>query len=197
MKILAFSIVCFASVILADDFKTIDGKEYKNATVTRVEPDGIVLMTSAGISKVYFTEVPKDVQERFHYDPARAGAYAAQQAAAYTRQQTAAQAAEEANKRLKAAAADHQQAQAAAQQTQQGTMSALTARLQELQQQEDNLLVQIGRAEQAQRDARHIRKRNPYYSDPLELQLPLLQSHLNDVRRDKNGTKKQLERAQR
>ncbi len=36
-------IVCFASIAVADDFKTINGKEYKNATVTRVEPDGIVL----------------------------------------------------------------------------------------------------------------------------------------------------------
>src|ERR1041385_2113849 len=36
-------IVCFVSLALADDFKTIKGKEYKNATVSRVEPDGIVL----------------------------------------------------------------------------------------------------------------------------------------------------------
>jgi hypothetical protein len=52
-------IVCFASIALADDFKTINGKEYKNATVTRVEPDGILLKTKSGISKVYFTELPK------------------------------------------------------------------------------------------------------------------------------------------
>jgi hypothetical protein len=58
-------IVCFASVALADDFKTTAGKEYKNVTVSRVEPDGIVLMTKSGISKVYFTELPKEVQERF------------------------------------------------------------------------------------------------------------------------------------
>jgi hypothetical protein len=59
-----------ASNALADDFKTINGKEYKNATVSRVEPDGIVLKTKSGISKVYFTELPKDVQERFHYGSA-------------------------------------------------------------------------------------------------------------------------------
>src|SRR6266487_933675 len=47
------------------NFKTVDGKEYKNATVTRVEPDGILLSTKAGISKVYFGELPKEVQERF------------------------------------------------------------------------------------------------------------------------------------
>ena len=80
MKILAFLILCFTSVALADDFKTIKGKEYKDATVSRVEPDGIVLRTKSGISKVYFVELPKDVQERFHYNAAVASEYSAQQA---------------------------------------------------------------------------------------------------------------------
>ena len=56
-----------ASLGLADDFKTIDGKEYKKVTVSRVEADGIVIKTKTGISKIYFVELPKDVQERFHY----------------------------------------------------------------------------------------------------------------------------------
>src|SRR5438874_5148984 len=81
MKILVFLIVCFASVALADDFKAIDGKEYKNVTVSRVEPDGIVLISKSGISKVYFTELPKEVQERFHYNAANAAAYSTEQAA--------------------------------------------------------------------------------------------------------------------
>jgi hypothetical protein len=59
-----------ASMALADDFKTINGKEYKDATITRVEGDGIVIRTKTGISKVYFTELSKDVQERFHYGQA-------------------------------------------------------------------------------------------------------------------------------
>jgi hypothetical protein len=63
-------IVCFASIVLADDFKTINGKEYKNVTVSRVEADGIVIRTKTGISKIYFVELPKDVQERFHYGSA-------------------------------------------------------------------------------------------------------------------------------
>ena len=79
MKILTFVILCFVSVALADDFKAIDGKEYKNVTVSRVEPDCIVLISSSGISRVYFTELPKEVQERFHYNPAIASAYSAQQ----------------------------------------------------------------------------------------------------------------------
>ena len=59
----------FLSLALAEDFKTVSGKMYKDATISRVEPDGIVLRTKTGISKVYFVELPKDVQERFHYPP--------------------------------------------------------------------------------------------------------------------------------
>ena len=54
------------SIALAEDFKTTNGKEYKDATITRVEGDGIVIRTKTGISKIYFTELSKDVQERFH-----------------------------------------------------------------------------------------------------------------------------------
>jgi hypothetical protein len=68
---LVILIGCFASVALADDFKTITGKEYKNATVSRVEPDGIVIKTKSGISKIYFVELPKEVQARYGHDPAK------------------------------------------------------------------------------------------------------------------------------
>jgi len=34
-------------------------------------------VTKSGISKVYFTELPKEVQERFHYDPEKAAQYRA------------------------------------------------------------------------------------------------------------------------
>ena len=70
-----------ASIALADGFKTTDGQEYKNVTVTRVEPDGIVIMSKSGISKVYFTELPKEVQDRFNYDAAKATAFSAEQTA--------------------------------------------------------------------------------------------------------------------
>jgi hypothetical protein len=79
MKALTLFIVCVASVSLAEDFKTIDGQEYKDVSVSRVEPDGLVLITSTGISKIYFAELPKDVQERFHYDPAKAATFVSEQ----------------------------------------------------------------------------------------------------------------------
>ena len=59
--------VLFASLAFSEDFRTTNGKVYKDATVSRIEADGIELKTKTGISKVYFTELPPDVQERFHW----------------------------------------------------------------------------------------------------------------------------------
>lgn len=61
----------------SDDFKTQDGKEYKNVTISRQEPDGIVVITDSGISKLYFSELPKAVQERFGFDPQKAAQFSA------------------------------------------------------------------------------------------------------------------------
>jgi len=66
-------LILSVSVVLADDFKTVDGKEYENAQVSDVQFDGIVIETNAGVLKIllkiYFSELPREVQERFHYDP--------------------------------------------------------------------------------------------------------------------------------
>ena len=63
MKIVVSLILSFTTVATADDFKLVSGKEYKNVTVSRVEADGIVIKTKTGLSKIYFAELPKDVQE--------------------------------------------------------------------------------------------------------------------------------------
>jgi len=60
----------FVAPALAEDFKTVHGKIYKDATISHVEADGIVLRTKTGISKVYFVELPKDIQERFRHGSA-------------------------------------------------------------------------------------------------------------------------------
>jgi hypothetical protein len=81
MKAPPFLIVlaCFASLALADDFKTIDGKEYKNVTVSRQEPRGVTVTKPGMIVILYFDELPKEVQERFHYDPGECEKYRAEQ----------------------------------------------------------------------------------------------------------------------
>ncbi len=66
---LAIVAVLSASLALAEDFKTINGKVYKDATIIRVEADGIILRTKTGISKIYFIELSKDVQGRFRPSP--------------------------------------------------------------------------------------------------------------------------------
>src|SRR6266550_256745 len=80
MKTLAlFLILCFGSLAFADDFKTVSGKEYKNVTVSRVEPDGIVIKFSGGIVKIPFTELSPAIQKKYGYDSQAAGAYSAEQ----------------------------------------------------------------------------------------------------------------------
>ena len=74
-------LILFASVVFADDFKTVNGKEYKNAMVTGVEADGIKIKFPGGIAKVYCWELPPAIQKQYGCDPAKAAAASAQQAA--------------------------------------------------------------------------------------------------------------------
>jgi hypothetical protein len=188
-----------ASITLADDFKTNGGKEYESATVTRVEADGIVVRTKGGISKLYFTELPKEVQERFHYDPEKAAAArtaAAQQAAEINKQ------AEELN-RQRNEVSKQRLSQWAKQQAKQRNIQALGNRLAELQQQEENLLAEIGRIQKASADAQakwmsqSQWNQNQPYTDPAEANLPLLRGRLENVRDEKERVRRELERAQR
>ena len=64
--LIAIIVTLSAALALADDFKPINGKEYKNATISRVESNGIVVKFSGGIVKIPFAELPKDVQERYN-----------------------------------------------------------------------------------------------------------------------------------
>jgi chromosome segregation ATPase len=191
-KVLTFLILSFTSAVFSEDFKTVNGKEYKDASITRVDPDGIVVKTKSGIAKVYFAELPKDVQERFHYDQQKASAYSAEQAANYTAYQKQQ---EEAQREQKDAAAK-QRTILAEQEAAKNRTQALQARYGELQKQEDDLLLQIGEAKQPG-PAYRVGKKLQHQPNPQKSQLPLLQSHLSDVRREKNEVRKQLEKAQR
>jgi len=191
-KVLTFSILSFTSAVLSEDFKTLNGKEYKDATVSRVEPDGIVLISKSGVSKVYFTDLPKDVQVRFGYDPQKATAYSGEQAAnyaAYQKQQ------EEAQRQREDVAAKNN-AILVEQQAIKNRIQALQDRYAALQGEEDALLQRIGEAKQPG-PAYWVGKKLRHHPNPQASQLPLLQSHLNEVRREKNQISKQLEKAQR
>jgi hypothetical protein len=194
-RLVTFLILEFVSVAFSDDFKTLAGKEYKNATVSRVEPDGIVLTSKTGISKVYFTELPKDVQERFGYDPQKAGDYSTQQSAGFEQ----ARKQQEETSRQKAEASQKANQYRADQANRQNAIQMLQARYEELRRQEDNLLLRIGEAKQpgptywgGKNNKTQLHGPNPQAS-----QLPLLQSRLKDVRHEKDQVRKQLEKPQR
>ena len=191
-KVVTFLILCFTSAAFAEDFKTVNGKEYKDATVTRVDPDGVVVKTKSGVTKVYFIELPKEVQERFHYDSEKAASYSAEQAANYTGYQKQ----QEETRRPVVDADAKNNAAVAAQQAATNRTQALQTRYSELQKQEDVLLRQIGEAKQPgpeYRQGKSVR----HQPNPQKSQIPLLQSHLSDVRREKAEVRKQLDKAQR
>ncbi|SRR6266566_606487 len=188
-----------ASPALADDFKTNSGKEYKNATVAQVEADGIVVKTKAGISKLYFTELPEDVQKRYHYDTEKA---AAAQAAAVQQTQEINRQAGELDKQQK-----ERQQQQGAQAARQQNVQALVNAYQGLVQQEEDLLAEIGRIKNAQENARRKwytgswgqgePQSRQYQTDSAEANLPLLEGRLQNVRDEKQRVREELERAQR
>jgi hypothetical protein len=190
-KLVTALILSFASLGFSEDFKTVNGKEYKDANITRVEPDGIVVKTKSGVTKVYFTELPKDVQERFHYDSEKAASYSAEQTtnyAAYQKQQ------DETRRQQTDADAKNKEI-LAKQQAATDRTQALQARYNQLQKQEEDLLHQIGEAKQPgpeYRQGNSVR----HHPNPQKSQLPLLQSHLSDVRHEKAEVRKQLEKVQ-
>ena len=179
-KLFTILLLSFAAAALSEDFKTVNGKEYKDATVTRVEPDGIVVKTNSGITKVYFTELPKDVQEHFHYDSEKAASYSAEQAANYNAYQKQ----QEETRRQQQDGDAKNNAALVEQQTATNRTQALQTRYSELQKQEDVLLREIGEAKQPgpeYRQGKSVR----HQPNPQKSQLPLLESHLKDVRREK------------
>jgi hypothetical protein len=73
------AVLAVLQLVCAEDLKTTNGKEYKNVSVSRVEPDGIVIKFSGGIVKLQFTELPPDVQKKYGYDSAAAATPAVQE----------------------------------------------------------------------------------------------------------------------
>lgn len=82
MKTAFACVIIFSACVrvFAEDFTTTDGKKLEGVTVTRIEPDGIVVMTDSGIEKIVFTKLPEDVQKKYGFDPAKAAQFQQQRA---------------------------------------------------------------------------------------------------------------------
>jgi hypothetical protein len=98
-KILVIVIFITLSSVMAEDITTLKGETFKKATVTRVEPDGITVTHAAGVAKIPFSDLPKEWQEKYGYDPQKAAESDAAVKAAAAAHATAAAASGEAFRR--------------------------------------------------------------------------------------------------
>ena len=80
IRILSFLFIVAVHAFAADNERTIvtlDGTKYENATVSRVEPDGIRISHSDGATKILFESLSPEMQKEFGYDPEKAGKHRA------------------------------------------------------------------------------------------------------------------------
>ncbi|GEM_PF-4961555 len=79
LVLIGITVVAAAAFAFGEDRKvsitTNDGKKYENVSVSRVEPDGLVVMTAFGVVKVNFTDMPEGQRQKFGYDPSKAEAF--------------------------------------------------------------------------------------------------------------------------
>ena len=61
--------------LAGEDFTTLDGDKYTNATVKKIEPDGIVVADTDGVRKLKFKNLPPETQQKFGYNPEKAAQY--------------------------------------------------------------------------------------------------------------------------
>ncbi len=77
---LAIQLAAFADDTKLDSLTTTDGKTYTNITIKRSDPSGIDIVYSAGAVHLLFANLPKEIQDKYGYDPAKAQAFLAQKA---------------------------------------------------------------------------------------------------------------------
>lgn len=64
-----------AAPLPAEDLTTLDGKVFKNYTITKVEPDGLSIRHAEGTAKIPFHRLPEEMQKQHGYDPFHAYDY--------------------------------------------------------------------------------------------------------------------------
>ena len=67
-KTFVIAILITVSSVMAEDITTLKGETFNKVTVTRVEPDGIVVKHTVGVSKILFSDLPKEWQDRYRYE---------------------------------------------------------------------------------------------------------------------------------
>ena len=75
---LILALVTYPGVVHAEDWTTTDGKTYKDVTVVKTEDDAVTILYSDGGALVPLDKLPSNLQQKFHYNPAKAKIAAAQ-----------------------------------------------------------------------------------------------------------------------
>ena len=79
LPVLAFAVLLTAlggADLRAEDWTTLDGKIYAQVAVVKIEPDAVTITYREGGALIPLANLPPDLQQRFHYDPAKAKAAA-------------------------------------------------------------------------------------------------------------------------
>src|SRR4051794_26104896 len=86
MKVFLILLASLASV-LARDITTLDGRTFRDCTVSRVFPDSICVLFSGGGARINFTNLSETVRAGFAYDEGRAASFARSEATRTEREQ--------------------------------------------------------------------------------------------------------------
>lgn len=83
---LGAAIAVLSITVNAEDLTLLDGQTLDNVTVSRVEPDGVVIITDSTIQKVQFRHLSEETRAQYGYDPKKADQFAHEMEAAAARQ---------------------------------------------------------------------------------------------------------------
>ena len=79
MKRTLIMVLCVsACCALAGNITNNAGKVYSDVQVVNTEPDGISISHRSGVTKLFFSELPHDIQKQYGYSATNAAAYAQQ-----------------------------------------------------------------------------------------------------------------------
>lgn len=69
IAVLTVEFLVGSSLCFGENITTLKGKTYTGVTVQYVEPDGIMIKHSAGLGKVFFSELSPELRDKYGYDP--------------------------------------------------------------------------------------------------------------------------------
>ena len=78
LPLMLLVLVAGAGSLLGQEIKMADGEVVAFTSVKRTEPDGLVILTESGVSKVRFSKMSKEAQQQYGYDPRKAEIYSKQ-----------------------------------------------------------------------------------------------------------------------